>query len=153
MRTAHKPQLREIPSSHLSKRGVRFGTPDSEFSIELVSPESFRACCRDWLCKFVPAHQSDGIARKLKNSSRNPLHATPCCLKRQISFTHTRRFAVRLTTYPTNFPNSITSMKPGCFTGTCQSDGTLFFAELYPNVMDRRLMLDLRTSVTTALGV
>jgi hypothetical protein len=28
----------------------------------------------------------------------------------------------------------------------------LFFSELYPNVMDRKLKLDLRTSVTTALG-
>jgi hypothetical protein len=36
---------------------------------------------------------------------------------------------------------------------TCwETEEVLFFSELYPNVMDRKLKLDLRTSVTTALG-
>jgi hypothetical protein len=36
---------------------------------------------------------------------------------------------------------------------TCwETEDVLFFSELYPNVMDRRLKLDLRTSMTTALG-
>jgi hypothetical protein len=37
---------------------------------------------------------------------------------------------------------------------TCwETDEVLFSSELYPNVMDRKLKLDLRTSVTTSLGV
>ena len=37
-------------------------------------------------------------------------------------------------------------------TGSWETENVLFFAELCPNVMDRRLMLDLNTSVTMALG-
>jgi len=37
-------------------------------------------------------------------------------------------------------------------TGSWETEDVLFFSELYPNVMDRRLKLDLRTSMTTAIG-
>jgi hypothetical protein len=37
-------------------------------------------------------------------------------------------------------------------TTSWETEEVLFFSELYPNVMDRKMKLDLRTSVTTALG-
>ena len=111
-----------------------------------------------WISRILPADSLTAIVRRALERKLKKLIAEPAArhvlLLEKADFVHAHsKIRVAIDEMWDDFPElSRVDEIWLVITGSWESENTLFFAELWPNLMDRRLMLDLRTSVTMALG-
>lgn len=111
-----------------------------------------------WISRILPADSLSTIVRRALERKLKKLIAEPAArhvlLLEKADFVHAHsKIRVAIDQMSGDFPELAQVDEIWLvITGSWESENTLFFVELYPNIMDRRLMLDLRTSVTMALG-
>jgi hypothetical protein len=111
-----------------------------------------------WISRMLPADSLTTIVRKALDRKLKKLVAEPVTrhvlLLEKADFVHAHsKIRVAIDGMSRDFPELARVDEIWLvITGSWETENVLFFSELYPNVMDRRLMLDLKTSVTMALG-
>lgn len=111
-----------------------------------------------WVSRVLPADSLMAIVRRALDRKLKKLVAEPATrhvlLLEQADFVQGHsKIRVAIDSMSIDFPELAQVDEIWlAVTGTWQTENVLFFCELYPSVMDRRLMLDLKTSATVALG-
>lgn len=111
-----------------------------------------------WISRILPADSLASIVRRALNRKLKKLVVEPAArhvlLLEKADFVHAHsKIRVAIDEMSHDFPELAQVDEIWLvITGSWETENVLFFSELYPNVMDRRLMLDLKTSVTMALG-
>jgi hypothetical protein len=111
-----------------------------------------------WVWRSLPTDSLTAVVRRSLKRKLKKLVAEPAArhvlLLEKADFVHAHsKIRVAIDGMSDDFPElSEVDEIWLVITGSWETENVLFFSELYPNVMDRRLMLDLKTSVTMALG-
>jgi hypothetical protein len=111
-----------------------------------------------WVSRMLPTDSLTAIVRRALDRKLRKLVAEPATrhvlLLEKADFVHGHsKIRVAIDSMAHDFPELERVDEIWLvITGSWETENVLFFAELCPNVMDRRLMLDLNTSVTMALG-
>jgi hypothetical protein len=126
-----------------------------EVDIERHGPEEVD---RVWVWRTLPADSLKVVVRRALNRKLKKLVAESATrhvlLLEQADFAHGHsNIRTAIDELADEFPELAQVDEIWLAVTTCwETEEVLFFSGLYPNVMDRRLKLDLQTSVTTALG-